>query len=751
MATDTAHKALSVQTDDSGTAILWFDVPNQRMNTLAPGLESELSACVRQLAADAQVHSVVFASRKQDSFIAGADIDAIATVTSAEEATRVSMALGEALTELGGLFTKHGKPVVAAIDGPCLGGGLELALACTGRVASDSSKTVLGLPEVKLGLIPGGGGTQRLPRLIGVAQALDLILTGKNVRPAKARAMGLVDDVVPATILLQVAKRRAQALRASGKKGAGKSGLQKVPHTPKDLRAWVGRVAQQYGSSEGLQKLLLEENPVGLRLLFKKAGEALQRKTHGLYPAPKRALEAVQYGLQHGLAAGLKKEAELFGALVVSKEARALMGIYFATQALKKDNGVGDPGIVAAPARSIGIVGGGLMGAGIAQVTAFSANLPVRLQEKDEAGLQRARAQVFGALQQDVKKRRISVREVPRLKSRMTGTTRWQGLERADIVIEAVFEDLEVKKQVLAQVEKHGPKDVIFASNTSSIPITDIAAGAAHPGNVIGMHYFSPVDKMPLLEIITHDKTAPQTVANCVALGKAQGKTVIVVADGPGFYTTRILTPYLMEAAWLISEGVGIEAIDKALVAFGFPVGPVTLMDEVGLDTGAKVSHVMQEAFGERIAVPPALDALLADKRFGRKNGRGFYAYENGKKGAVDASVYTLFGQHGPRLNVPKAEIVERVLLQMVNEAARCFEEGKLRSARDGDIGAIFGLGFPPFLGGPFAYVDSVGAKDVVARLQALHSRYGQRFAPAAILQQYAESGTKFGDAHKTA
>jgi 3-hydroxyacyl-CoA dehydrogenase/enoyl-CoA hydratase/3-hydroxybutyryl-CoA epimerase len=502
--------------------------------------------------------------------------------------------------------------------------------------------------------------------------------------------------------------------------------------------------ARRLAEPKALQKWALEENGLGQAVVFRQAKKTLQKKTHGHYPAPERAVAAIQEGLARGMAKGLEAESRAFGELVVSSEARALIGLYQTSQALKKDNGTKDAALEPRAARAVGVVGAGLMGAGIAQVTAFAAALPVRMQERDAASLAKGVHLALSSLDQSVRKKRRAAREVPRLKSLISGTTDWRGFDKVDVVVEAVFEDLALKQNILAEVEARGHEGVVFASNTSSIPIADIARHAKRPDNVIGMHYFSPVEKMPLLEVITHDKTSAETVATCVALGKAQGKTVIVVADGPGFYTTRILTPYLMEAAWLIGEGVAIEEIDRALVREGFPVGPVTLMDEVGLDTGAKICKIMHQAFGERIALPPGIDALIEDKRFGRKVGRGFYAYENGKKGAVDPAAYGLFGLRGPRLKVAPEQIVSRVLLQMVNEAARCFEEQKLRSARDGDIGAIFGLGFPPYLGGPFAYVDRVGAKNVVESLEALAGRYGPRFEPAPILREYASSGRRF-------
>ncbi len=359
-------------------------------------------------------------------------------------------------------------------------------------------------------------------------------------------------------------------------------------------------------------------------------------------------------------------------------------------------------------------------------------------------GVGRGRGYVRRLLDKDVSRRRRSPHDVTRIMSQVTGGTDAESLRTADVVIEAVFEDLALKQRLLEQVEATCRPETIFASNTSAIPIGDIAAKATRPEHVIGMHYFSPVEKMPLLEVVVTDKTADWVTATCVKLGQDQGKTVIVVRDGTGFYTSRILAPYLNEAAWMLSEGADIAALDRAMVKFGFPVGPITLIDEVGIDVGAKVAHVMQMRFGDRVQAPPGMDILLKDDRKGRKNGKGFYLYEKGKKGAPDPTVYALFKLADERKQVSEADIQERLLLPFINEAAHCLEDNILRSTRDGDIGAIFGLGFPPFLGGPFSYIDKVGAKDVVQRLDNMAKRHGKRFEAAPILRAYAKEGKRF-------
>ena len=725
-------KHFRLEIDEQGVATLWMDVLDHKLNTLSPAVAAEVETLIERIEADPAVRAVVVASAKKDSFIAGADIDAIRDCKSAAEASAMSRAGQKTMAQVEALHRKHKKPVIAAIHGVCLGGGLEFALACSMRIVSDAPSTSMALPEVKLGLIPGAGGTQRLPRLVGIANALDLILTGKTVRGSKARRMGLVDEIVPAPVLLKVARERAlQAARGEAK--PTKHGV-----------ARLTQLAQEVADPAFLQSIALEDNPVGQRLLFRKAREALLSKTRGNYPAPERALEAVRIGIQEGVEAGSMAEADRFGQLAATPQSQSLVSIFFATQELKKESGARDAAVQARPVHKIGILGGGLMGGGIAAVTAMQANARVRFKEVDDAGIARGFSYVRKLLDKDVQRKRRSPHEAIRIMHTITGGTDMRGLQSAQVIVEAVFEDLELKRRMLKEVEATCGAEVIFASNTSSIPIAQIAEASIHPETVIGMHYFSPVDKMPLLEVVTTDKTAEWVTATCVQLGKDQGKTVIVVRDGPGFYTSRILAPYLNEAAWLVTEGAAIEQVDETLVNFGFPVGPIALMDEVGLDVAAKVAHIMEAALGERFKAPDAMAALLRADRKGRKNGRGFFLYAKGKRLGVDPSIYAAAGQTQERRQIPTQEITDRLLLQFVNEAARCLEEGILRSARDGDIGAIYGLGFPPFLGGPFTYIDRQGVVDVVRRLDGLANRFGKRFEAAPILREYAKSGKHF-------
>lgn len=707
-------KTLRLETRSPGVAIVWMDDPDAPMNTLKAGLEAEFDELLGELQRLSDLQALVFASGKPDSFIAGADLDMLRNVATVEQ--------GRALSELSqGIQARLAAlqvPTAAAIHGSCLGGGLELALAFDVRVATDDPNTRLGLPEVQLGLLPGGGGTQRLPRLVGADRALDLLLTGKQLDARRAKAIGLVDEVVPKPHLLEAAIRGALSRRGK---------------TPK------------LGWPERLRRFALAGNPLGRRLLFDQARERTLAKTRGNYPAPEKILEVTRLGLERGLKAGLEAEARAFGDLVVSPQARELIYLFFANTALKKDPGVDDSSVQPRQLRRVGVLGGGLMGAGISLVTVLKARTPVRLKDKDDRGVGHGIAYVHRDLDRRVARKRLTGLERVHTAARLTGTIDYSGFGDLDLVIEAVFEDLELKQRMVREVEDAGPDEVIFASNTSALPIARIAEASRHPQTVIGMHYFSPVEKMPLLEIVVTPRTAAWVTATCVRLGKAQGKTVIVVRDGPGFYTSRILAPYINEAAWLLAEGVPVQDIDRALKDFGFPVGPLTLLDEVGLDVAGKVARTLGDAFGERLAPPPVMARLQADERHGRKSRRGFYLYQDGNKGdkEVDSSVYGVMGVE-PGKRLPPREMAERCALQMVNEALRCFGEGILRSARDGNVGAVFGLGFPPFLGGPFRYVDQRGAKAVLDKLEGYRQRFGERFAPAPLLRELARGGGAF-------
>lgn len=694
---------LSMRLDNVG--VITIDVPDEKMNTLKEAFAGQIRDVLRQARANPQLAGLVLISGKPDSFIAGADISMIAACDTAEQASALAHSGQTVMAEIAALPV----PVVAAIHGACLGGGLELALACHHRVCTLDDKTRLGLPEVQLGLLPGSGGTQRLPRLIGASTALDMILTGKTLRPRAALKCGLVDEAVAPSILLETAVKLALKARSARK--------------PLPLR----------------ERLLT--GPAGRAILFALAKRQTHAKTHGNYPATDKILSVVRCGLEQGSGSGYAAEAQAFGELAMTPQSAALRSLFFATTALKKD-----PGARAAPRelKRIGVLGGGLMGGGIACITATRAGLPVRIKDVNPDGINRALKTSWQVLSQQVKRRRLSVAERQQQMALISGGTDYQGFRQRDMVIEAVFEDLALKQKMVAEVEAHCSPDTLFASNTSSLPIADIASGAQRPENVIGLHYFSPPEKMPLVEVIPHAGTAAATVATAVALAKKQGKTPIVVADRAGFYVNRILAPYMIEAMHCLLEGEPIESIDQALVQFGFPVGPVQLLDEVGIDVGTHIMPVLQQAWGERFALPPALDAVLKDDRKGRKNGRGFYLYpQKGRKKQPDSAIYRLLNISAKH-HLSAQNIAQRCVMMLLNEAARTLDEEVVSSARDGDIGAVFGIGFPPFLGGPFHYMDQLGIGEVVNSLEQLMQRHGPRFAPCERLKKMADAQETF-------
>lgn len=707
-----AGRSLSMDVED-GVAVLTLEQPGESVNKLTFASRDELIELLDQIENDRDVHGVVLISGKPDTFIAGADIDQFLEVRTAADAQRMSREAHRMLDRIEG----YRAPIVTAIHGACLGGGLELALACHHRIVTDHPKTILALPEVQLGLIPGAGGTQRLPALVGLRGALDMILTGKNVRPRKALAIGLADEMVHPAILRDVAVKRARELGARGR--------------------------QKRGARRDPAALVLEQNRIGRSVVFRQAREQTVKKTRGHYPAPLAALEAVQasFGDREE---GFETEARLFGELAVTEVSRQLIFLFYASSALKKDRGVTDAGVQPRDVTRMAVLGTGFMGSGIAAIAAMQ-GVPVRFKDAAHDRVGAGLRAVRDVLKEQVDRKRITRREFEDQMSLVRGTVEYTGFGNVDLVVEAVFEDLAVKHTVLAEAETVIPERAIFASNTSTIPIAQIAEASARPNNVIGMHFFSPVHRMPLLEVIVTPQTDSEVTATVVAFGKRLGKTVIVVNDGPGFYANRILTPYINEAGRLLDEGVAIDAVDRALVDFGFPVGPITLVDEVGIDVAGKAGQVMAHAFGDRMSPSESLRLVVESGRTGRKGKKGFYRYdEAGKKQGVDESAYELLPTGSRRSEVSSLDIRDRTVLAMVNEALRCLEEGIIRSPRDGDIGAVFGIGFPPFRGGPFRYVDSTGAAAVLRRLEELDGRFPGRFTPADLLREMAGRGSRF-------
>ncbi len=688
---------------NDAVAVVTIDHPDEPLNILSFQAMQRLGEVLDELAAkdDPRPVGVVFISGKADNFIVGIDIKDFLHFETAEQAAEASRQ-GQRIF---GKIADLPFPSVAAINGTCLGGGLELALCCTGRIVTDHPRTALGLPEVKLGLLAGAGGSQRLPRQVGLSTALDMMLTGKNVYPYKARKLGLADEIVSPGVLLEAAKKRVLQL-AEGQRA-------KPRRKPLITRALDGPLKP---------------------LVYRAARKRVLSQTRGNYPAPLEIIKALRQGLGRSLARGLEREAEGFGRLAMTPEHRALTHVYFAGRGSKT-------ALKAEPqtVRQVGVLGGGLMGAGIATVC-LDKGLTVRQKDLSFDALAGSRAYIQRYFDGRVKKHIISRRDAGLTLTHYSATTDYSGFSQAQVDIEAVFEDLELKQRIIADLEALAPPETVIASNTSSIPIAEIAAGAEHPERIIGMHFFSPVEKMPLLEIITSTYTNEQTLATAVALGRGLGKTVIVVKDSPGFFVNRILTPYLNEAFKLLEDGIPVDELDRYARRMGFPVGPCNLLDEVGLDVAGKVAGVMAAFIGGRLELTGHNRRFTDDNRLGRKNGRGFYAYEGGKRGKVDASVYRLFDDP-KRRSIPYEEVRWRLLGGILNEAAYVLDEGIIDNASVGDTGAIYGFGFPPFLGGPYWAMDQIGLPAFVEQLHHLAERHGPRFAPAPGLVRRAKAG----------
>ena len=690
-------------------AIISMNDTSVAQNVLNQGIQDDFERVFEEIESDQSLTGLIFQSTKPNCFLAGADISMLQEIETQDQAREASYLLHAMTQRIADL------PIttVAAINGICLGGGLELALAFDYRIAADVKSTKLGVPEVQLGILPGGGGTQRIPRLIDLPTALDLILTGKQLNAIRSKKAGLVDTVVHLDALMDVALKYA----AKGKPNRSKS------------------VKDKLMSNQWVRGFIISQ-----------ARKKTIKLTKGKYPAPIKILDVIEQGMNTDLTSALKIEANGFAELLMTPESGQLVNIFFATTELKKDTGV-DSGACARNVEKVSVLGAGLMGAGIAYVSIDKAGKTVRLKDISVEGVANGVKYIGKIIDKKLKRRYIKPHHRDEIMSRLTSSIDYSGIENSDVVIEAVFESLDLKQKMVADIESLNPdKEIIFATNTSAIPIDEVASKAKFPERIVGMHYFSPVEKMPLLEVVSGTKTADEVTATAVELGKQQGKTVIVVNDGPGFYTTRILVPYGLEAVRLVLEGVSIEAIDHALEEFGMPIGPIKLLDEVGIDVGAHIVVTLNDAFGDRIPLLDDVNSVVDDDRKGKKNKHGFYDYSAESKGKkVDDSIYSVLKVDNPSSKYMTAEaIAERIILVMLNEAAFCLSDKVLRSARDGDIGAIFGLGFPPFLGGPFRYMDSLGINSVIEKLSALEKLHGERFQAAPALLELAKSDKNF-------
>jgi 3-hydroxyacyl-CoA dehydrogenase/enoyl-CoA hydratase/3-hydroxybutyryl-CoA epimerase len=691
-----------------GIAWLWLDERERPVNTLSSRLFGWLDEVLARLEAAPPAHGLVIASSKADGFVAGADLEELRGLADAAAVRRLVTA-GHALT---GRLAALPFPTVAAIHGPCLGGGLELALACRYRVAADDAATRLGFPEVQLGLIPGLGGTQRLPRLIGVTEALPLILTGRRVSGEQAYRRGLVDAVCHRAQLARVAAGLLLQPPAPGARGRSS--------TVRTVSDWAARL------------------PAVRRLVFDRARRQVDATTDGHYPAPRMAIEVMERGLALPLAAALAVETEAFAGLVVSPACRALTSIFFLTKSVEAR--AARLAKRALPVRRVGVVGAGFMGAGVAQGLS-ARGMAVVLKDRDAAGVAAGMARCASGFERLAERRRLRAVEQAEAMARIHGAVDYRPLAGCELVIEAVFEELAIKQAVLRALEAVARDDQIFASNTSTLPIAQIAAASRRPESVVGMHFFSPVHKMPLVEVIAHPASAPAAVATAVAVARRMGKTPIVVRDGAGFFTSRVLAPYLNEAVWCLLQGATIEEVDRALSHWGWPVGPLALLDEVGLDIAGHSAAVMQAELGERFAAPSVFETLLGSGRAGRKTGRGFYRYRKGGK-QPDRRLYRKIGWRAAP--VSEQEIAERCWMQMLNETARAIEDGIVSDPGDVDLAVILGFGFPPFRGGLLREADRLGAGYIVERLDTFAEVYGERLRPAPLLVRMAERGERF-------
>jgi 3-hydroxyacyl-CoA dehydrogenase/enoyl-CoA hydratase/3-hydroxybutyryl-CoA epimerase len=712
--------AFRLDIEEDGLGVLTFDRPGEKVNTFSREVFVEFSDVLVGLARETRLKGLLIRSGKPGTFIAGADVKEFVGLPAAR--IREGSARGQALFEQ---LARLPVPTIAAINGTCLGGGTELALACDYRLMSDAPKAKIGFPEVQLGIFPAWGGCARLPRLVGLPAALDLILTGKQLDAKRARKIGLVDEAVPAAIFEDWSRRFAREKRGGGKPRPGRRG-------PGGVRDWV-----------------LEKNPLGRRLIFKTAREKIVKTMDFHYPAPLEALLVLEESSGLPVEAALEVEnahiANIFGGEVQ----RNLLSIFFWTEEVKKETGVSDSAVRSLPVTRVGVLGAGVMGGGIAQLAADK-GIPARMKDIEPDALAHGYAAAAAVWKKAVERRRLKPRQMAAKMALLSGTLDYSGFSRCEVTIEAVVEKLGVKRAVLKEWEAVVPEQAIFASNTSTLPIGEIAAGALAPERVVGMHFFNPVDRMPLVEVIRGPRSSDSSVATVFALAKTLGKTPVVVKDSPGFLVNRILAPYLSEGVRLVKEGCPIEDVDRAMTEFGMPVGPLALLDDVGLDVAAKAAEVLEKAFPDRMR-RAGDEALAAAGRLGRKTGRGFYDYRGGKRASASSEAYELLGvAPGKTSPASQDEIESRLVFSMINEAAYCMAEELVASASKLDLAMIFGTGFPPFRGGLLRYADSLGASRVLSTLEDLASRLGTRFQPAPLLRDMAGSGGNFHSERNT-
>ncbi|AKF25031.1 fatty-acid oxidation protein subunit alpha [Sulfurovum lithotrophicum] len=699
-------KYFNLNIDERGIATLTFDTPDSSLNVLCFDALYELEQHLVRMQDDRSIKALFVESAKEDIFIAGADIKEIKAFKDPGE-TAEKLRQGQ---EIFNRLENLPFPTVAMIDGACLGGGLELALACAYRVATNAAHTRIGLVEVGLGIIPGLGGTQRLPELVGFAKAIELITASKRLKGDKALKLGLVDASVPSGYL---GFKKEEFIRdiLAGKLEA------KVALTRQGIK-WYETIT-----------------PVKILIASMAKSEVL-KKTQGHYPAPIETINVMEKTLTMPLQEGLKVELEAFEPLATGQISKNLIELFFTSEALKKES------FSKAKPRSIesaAVMGVGTMGSGIAWALA-SHNIPVRLGARKMQSIAEALSKMRANFESIKKRGRLTEREIGLKMDRVTYTTTMEGFAKVDIIIEAVSEDAGVKKGIYRALEQRVSEECIIATNTSSLAISGLVEETEHPGRFVGMHFFNPVAKMPLVEVIAGKKTKPKTIATVVALAKKLGKTPIKVKESAGFLVNRILLPYLNESAKMFEEGESVARIDSVLSDFGMPMGPFTLADEVGIDIGEKVSAILYDAYGERMQPSGILAKMTEMKWLGKKTGTGFYVHK-GKRHSVNDEIKRLQSQS---ITLEDHVILDRAILIMVNEAARCLEENVVSTARYLDMAMVLGTGFPAFRGGLLRYADAEGIEEIVERLHVLSQTFGSRFEPAALLVKMAQKQQTF-------
>jgi 3-hydroxyacyl-CoA dehydrogenase/enoyl-CoA hydratase/3-hydroxybutyryl-CoA epimerase/3-hydroxyacyl-CoA dehydrogenase/enoyl-CoA hydratase/3-hydroxybutyryl-CoA epimerase/enoyl-CoA isomerase len=716
------ERMLSLTFPEPDIAVLTLDDPNSSANVLSTRVLDELEAHLDFVDQRGDVQGLVIRSGKPGMFIAGADLkEFVAWIDSPVERVTAVARRGQ---QLFGRLAAGKYVTVAAIDGVCLGGGAELTIWCDRRVMSRSGKTSYGFPEVKLGLFPGWGGTVRTPRIAGLSNAVELVTGGESIDADTAKSVGLADDVVTSSdgqlqdTLLSAAIRMVRA-------------EQQIETFLTDRRRWAAPIA-------------ISDTELGF--LGATASAYIQSQTKGHYPAPLAALEVLLGGAGLDAESACELEASEFSQLFGSPINRALLNVFFLRDRNRKDPGVRG-NVQPIPIRAAGVVGAGIMGQGIAAAN-VKHGIPVAITDERPEALALGVRGILEEVSYNKQTKSADVRRALELAPMVNGTTLDEELCAADIVIEAIVENSAAKRQLYARLEPKMAAGAILCSNTSTIPITHLADDLERPEEFCGVHFFNPVRKMPLVEVIRGAKSSDRTVATAVAYAKALGKSPIVIGDGPGFLVNRLLLPYMNEAALLLSEGAGIRQIDKAATAFGMPMGPIALFDVVGLDTSVHAGNVMQAAFPDRVVLAEIVQMLVTAGRLGQKNGRGFFDYDPDKKGrGIESPVVTEMIQSTisqPREHTAQ-ELTERLFLPMLVEATRVIEDGLLRDIRDIDLALIFGIGFPPFKGGLLFWADTLGAAKILEMLKPYES-LGERFSPTITLKSLARTGSRFYD-----